>query len=522
MDNPKRYVIAADMGTTSVKVLLVDRQGTVVYAHSEFYPMHTPSPEIAEQDPDRMMKAALTGIGELMRAAQARPADILCVSFSAAMHSLLAVDAAGAPLTPLITWADNRAAAHAEELKRTGLGREIYERTGTPIHPMSPLVKLLWLRKHQPEVFARASKFIGIKEYVFHRLFGRYVVDHSTASATGLLHMHTLSWDSLALSTVGIGADRLSEPVPADHREAGLPEWAAAQTELSADTPFVVGAADGPLANLGAGAVAPGSWALTIGTSGAVRTTVTAPLADPQGRLFCYALADGLWTVGGAINNGGIMFRWTRDVLATLEAEEGRRKGMDPYDFLAELAHEVPPGSEGLVFLPFLLGERAPYWNSNARGVFFGLSMNHGKKHMIRAVMEGVVYRLHSVAGALEELTGSAGEIRASGGFARSPLWRQMLADVLEKPVAVMDSVESSGVGAAYLGFWAMGEFPNLAGIREWTRTTGSHRPDPQSREVYRELTGLYARLYQRLLPEFDAIAKLQANLRTNYGAAQK
>ncbi|WP_438433481.1 gluconokinase [Gorillibacterium sp. sgz500922] len=515
MDNPKRYVIAADMGTTSVKTLLVDRQGTVLHAHSEFYPMHTPSPEIAEQDPDRMLDAVLTGIGKLMQEATAEPEEILCVSFSAAMHSLMAVDEEGRPLTPLLTWADNRAAEHAAQLKRSELGPELFERTGTPIHPMSPLVKLLWLRERQPEIFQRAAKFIGIKEYVFFRLFGRYVVDHSTASATGLLHMHTLCWDSLALSTAGLGPERLSEPVPADHKEIGLPEWAALRTGLYADTPFVAGAADGPLANLGAGAVVPGSWALTVGTSGAVRTTVTAPLADPKGRLFCYALADGLWTVGGAINNGGIMFRWTRDVLATLEAEEGRRKGMDPYDYLTGLAHDVPPGCEGLVFLPFLLGERAPYWNSNARGVFFGLSMNHGKKHMIRAVMEGVVYRLHSVAAVLEELTGSGGEIRASGGFARSPLWRQMLADVLEKPVTVLDSVESSGVGAAYLGFWALGEFPDLAGIREWTRTAGAHEPDPNNREVYRELTGLYARLYQRLLPEFDAIAEFQAKQRS-------
>ncbi|WP_058301741.1 gluconokinase [Gorillibacterium timonense] len=511
MNNLKRYVIAADMGTTSVKTLLVDRQGTVVHAHSVFYPMSTPSPEIAEQDPDQMADAVLEGIRQLLLESNANADEILCVSFSAAMHSLLAVDDEGAPLTPLITWADNRSAAYAEELKRSGRGKEIYERTGTPIHPMSPLVKLLWLREHEPEVFAKAGKFIGIKEYVFFRLFGSYVVDHSSASATGLLHMHTLTWDSLALSTAGIGEDRLSKPVSASHREVGLPLWAVQRTGLAADTPFVIGAADGPLANLGAGAVVPGSWALTVGTSGAVRTTVSAPLADPMSRLFCYALADGLWTVGGAINNGGILFRWTRDVLATQEAEEGLRRGMDPYDYLTELAHEVPPGSDGLIFLPYLLGERSPYWNSNARGVFFGLSMSHSKNHMIRAVMEGVVYGLHSVAAALEELTGSATEVRASGGFARSPLWRQMLADVLGKSVHVMDSVESSGVGAAYLGLWAMGEVPDLTGIRDWTRVQDSHSPDPATGELYRELTDQFDRLYERLAPEFDVIAQFQA-----------
>jgi gluconokinase len=507
---PKPYVIAVDQGTTSAKTLLVDNKGSILASHSVHYPMHTPSPEIVEQDPDVIMQAVVTGIAETLRQSGVPGEQVLCVSFSTAMHSLMAVDEAGNPLTALITWADNRSANHASALKQSKVGRELHQRTGTPIHPMSPLTKLMWMKEHTPELFATAFKFIGVKEYMFQRLFGTYVVDYSIASATGLFNLERLEWDELALSQAEIQADRLSRPVPSSHSERGLRPEMAAVMGLPADTPFVVGAADGPLANLGAGAIDPGIWALSIGTSGAIRSVVDRPIADPAGRLFCYALADGLWTVGGPINNGGIVFRWTRDVLATQEAEEGVRLGFDPYDYLTGLAAEIPAGAGGLVFLPFLLGERAPHWNANARGVFFGLSMSHSKKHMIRAVMEGIVYRLNSVACALEELAGPALELRASGGFARSALWRQMLADVLDRPVTVMDTVESSSLGAAYMGFWALGVFPDLQGIKAWTRTSERHLGDPAVHGTYRELTQIYERVYQQLSGEFDAIAEYQ------------
>ncbi|MCL6460005.1 MAG: gluconate kinase [Gorillibacterium sp.] len=513
---PKSYVVAADIGTTSAKTLLVTKEGKIVASHSVHYPMNTPSPEIAEQDPEVIFQAVVTGIAELLHQSGISGDQVLCVSFSSAMHSLMAVSQQGCPLTPLITWADNRSASYASLLRANGEGKRIYERTGTPIHPMSPLIKLMWLKDNLPDVFAQADKFIGIKEYVFYRLFNSYVIDYSIASATGLFNLTGMDWDELALDHAGITAERLSRLVPASHQESGLTLEMATTMGLSVSTPFVVGAADGPLANLGAGAIDPGIFALSIGTSGAVRSIVNQPLVDPEGRLFCYALADGLWTIGGPINNGGIVFRWTRDVLASLEAEEGLRRGLDPYDYLTELAHDIDPGAGGLIFLPFLLGERAPYWNANARGVFFGLSMSHNKKHMIRAVMEGIVYRLHSVVNALEELAGPAFEIRASGGFARSSLWRQMLADVMDKPVTVMASVESSGLGAAYIGFWAMGEFPDLFGVKDWVQCNERHTSDQECHSTYKELTDIYERVYHQLSGEFDAIAEYQQRAQKN------
>lgn len=506
----KRYIIAADLGTTSTKTLVIDREGRVVAGHSIEYPMHTPTPDRAEQNPLEIFTAVVRGIREVIAKAGISGADVLCVSFSSAMHSLIAVDREMNPLTACITWADNRSVDYVAPLKEQWNGHGIYLNTGTPIHPMSPLLKLMWFNRHEPELVSRTYKFIGIKEFVFAKLFGECVIDYSLASATGLFNLRRLEWDEEALRVAGVSKEQLSEPVSTTHVMQGLSADYSRDMGLPADTPFVVGASDGVLANLGAGAYEPGVYAVTIGTSGAVRGTVNEPLTDPQGRLFCYALKEDFWVVGGPINNGGIMLRWVRDQLATLEAEEGRRRGMDPYDYLTELAAQVAPGSDGLLFLPLLAGERAPYWNANARGVFFGLSLFHEKKHMIRAVLEGVVYRIHSVAVALEELGGEAKEIRASGGFARSPLWRQMMADTIGTTVTVPDSIESSGLGAAQLGLLALGEIRDFSSIGDWVRTTARHEPNMANNAVYRELTAIYSSVYHQLKDQFDAIAAFQ------------
>jgi gluconokinase len=504
------YMVAVDIGTTSTKTLIVDRAGRVLASHSIEYPLHTPTADRAEQDPLEIFQAVLKGTGAVMKQLNLRAEEVLCVSFSSAMHSIIAVDKDLRPLSNCITWADNRSASYVDVLRSSGLGQSIYSRTGTPIHPMSPLLKLMWFRDNEPELMKAAYKFIGIKEFVFAKLFQQFVIDHSLASATGLFNLQMLDWDEEALHTAGITRDQLSDPVPTIYQIRGLPTEYAQEMGLSPNTPFIAGASDGVLANLAVGATEPGVLAVSIGTSGAVRGVVREPITDPHGRLFCYALVENFWVVGGPINNGGIMFRWVRDQLATLEAEEARSRGMDPYDYLAQLASEVSPGSDGLIFLPLLAGERAPYWNANARGVFFGFSLVHSKKHMIRSVLEGVMYRIQSVASALEELTGQPNEIRASGGFARSVFWRQMMADVTGIPVHVPDSVESSGIGAALLGLFAMGVIKDFNEAHNWIRIQATHQPDPAKTKVYAQLTSIYSNVYDHLKDDFDAISAFQ------------
>ncbi|WP_426451332.1 gluconokinase [Paenibacillus sp. S-38] len=506
----KRYVIGVDIGTTSTKSVLFTAEGALVASHHIEYPLHSPKPEIAEQDPDEIFRAVTSTIKYALQKSGIVPADLLCISFSSAMHSVIALDASGQPLTRCITWADNRSAAWTERIRSEMNGHHIYLRTGTPLHPMSPLSKLAWLRHADPDLFAKTHKFVSIKEYVFFRLFGRFVIDHSIASATGLFNLEALDWDAEALAVAGVTPERLSEPVPTTYALTGLPaEWAS-EMGVPAGLPFVVGASDGVLSNLGVDAIAPGTVAVTIGTSGAIRSVTDRPVTDPKGRIFCYALTEKHWVIGGPVNNGGMIFRWVRDQLCVSEMETASLLGKDPYEVLTEIAARVKPGADGLLFHPYLAGERAPLWDANARGSFFGLGLHHKKQHMIRAVLEGVIYNLYTVFLALQELIGQPNRIQATGGFARSELWRQMMADIFDQEVHVPVSVESSCLGAAVLGMYGLGEIDSLEAVSGMVGGSHRHTPNPEHVPAYQELSRIYVRLSRLLKEEYGHIAAFQ------------
>ncbi|MBW4543096.1 MAG: gluconokinase [Symplocastrum torsivum CPER-KK1] len=511
--NTLRYIIGIDIGTTSTKAVLFTDKGKTVCSHALGYPLYAPITAAAEQDIEEIFSAVVTTIRQVVAKSGIDSASLMGLSFSAAMHSLIAVDAGGQPLTRSITWADNRSAKWAEKIKREQHGHEIYLRTGTPIHPMSPFVKLVWLRNEQPELFERTAKFISIKEYVFYQFFQTYVVDYSIASATGLLNLERLTWDQEALEIAGITEAQLSELVPTTHVLQPIQAELAQSLGIRADTQTVIGASDGVLSNLGVGAIAPGIVAVTVGTSGAVRAVVDRPVTDPQARLFCYAFTENQWVVGGAVNNGGIALRWVRDQLTETEVRAAQRLGKDPYDLITMLAETVPPGSEGLIFHPYLMGERSPIWDANARGSFFGLSLNHTKAHLVRAVLEGIVFNLSLVLQALEDFTGKAKRIQATGGFARSNLWRQMMADVFEQEVTVPEQYESSCLGAAVLGLYALQEISSLDIVSEMIGATYRHHPIAANAQTYRKILPIYTRVLQHLQGEYESIARLQAEL---------
>jgi gluconokinase len=502
-----RYVIGVDIGTTSTKTILYDDTGSVIAQHSAEYPLLTPVPGAAEQDPEQILRAVIEAIAEVARQVDSR--EIACVSFSAAMHSLIALDAAGEPLTRCITWADTRSAAWADRIKRES-GAEIYRRTGTPIHPMSPLVKLCWLKESDRRLFDSTARFVSIKEYVFHRFFKRYLVDHSIASATGLFNISTLEWESEALALAGITPEHLSRPVSTIERVEGLEADIARATGLTRDTPFVIGANDGAAANIGVNAIQRGTVAVTIGTSGAIRTVVDRPLTDARGRTFCYVVAPGLWLVGGPVNNGGIILRWLRDELAAAEVEAAKRLRIDVYDMLTKIAERVGAGAGGLLFHPYLTGERAPLWNADARGSFFGLALHHRREHMIRAVLEGVIFNLFAVFKILEEVAGDIERISASGGFARSRLWRQIMADIFNRELIVPRSHESSALGAGVLGLYAIDAIPSLESVAGMLGEFERHQPNASDAEQYQRLAPLYLTLPDLLGNAYREIAAFQ------------
>ncbi|CAG9621467.1 gluconokinase [Sutcliffiella rhizosphaerae] len=510
----KTYMLGVDIGTTSTKAVLFTKDGKVKSQHAVEYPLYTPEMGAAEQDPNEILEAVTISIREAVTLGGIDLEELSHISFSAAMHSVIAVDQDGRPLTKSITWADQRSEKWAKKIKNEWNGYEIYRKTGTPIHPMSPLVKLVWLRHEHPEIFHATNKFISIKEFVFHQFFGEYVVDHSIASATGMLNLEKLDWDESALAVAEVTVDKFSRLVPTTEVMSGLlPEWAE-KLGLTTDTKFVIGANDGVLSNLGVNAVQPGVVALTIGTSGAIRTVADRPVTDPKGRTFCYALTENHWVIGGPVNNGGMIMRWLRDEFCQREVEEAAKLGVDPYGVMTQKIAQVKPGAEGVLFHPYLTGERAPLWNGNARGSFYGLGIHHKREHMMRAVLEGINLNLYTVLLALEEIIGIPEKIHATGGFARSEVWCQMLANIFNQEVSIPESVESSCLGAAVLGMYALGEIDSFDVMNDMVGTTNGYVPDKKEVDVYKKLTPLFIRLSRLYEQEFDAVVEFQKEVK--------
>jgi gluconokinase len=507
------YAIGVDIGTTSTKAVLFTETGQIVSQHSIKYPLYTRTVGAAEQDPEEIWIAVTTSVRTLIKASKIDTARLLCLSFSAAMHSLIAIAKDGQPLTRSITWADNRSAKWADQLKQNHKGHELYRRTGTPIHAMSPLVKLMWLRNEHPQLFEQSAKFISIKEFIFYRLFQQYLVDHSIASATGLMNLKELSWDKEALEIAGITEQHLSQLVPTTHIVEQINEASACKMGIPVNTPIVMGASDGVLSNLSVGAISPGSIAVTVGTSGAVRAVVEEPWTDPQERLFCYALTENHWVIGGAVNNGGIVFQWIRDRFGEAEVATAKELSQDPYDLLMNLAQTVAPGAGGLIFHPYLAGERAPIWDASASGSFIGLTLRHTKAHVIRAVLEGIAFNLNLVLQALQERIGKPKSIQATGGLAKSYFWRQILADVFAQEITVPASYESSCLGAVVLGLYALKKIPSLDAVTEMLRISQQHQPIQENVETYQKIIPLYTRLLHHLQSEYTNITHLQEEL---------
>jgi gluconokinase len=501
-----QLIIAVDIGTTSTRAVVFDFKGEVLAAHYQEYPTLHPEPTHSEQRPEDILKAVIETLRKAIGTLTA--ADTLVgISFSSAMHSLLAVDAQGNPLTNFIIWADNRSQVIADELRASPAGQDIYQHTGTPIHPMSPLCKLAWLQQHQPEIHQTAHKFISLKEYIWFKFFGTFQIDYSIASATGLFDIYTHTWYAPALAVAQITPDQLSEPVNTLHQGTNLNPAIARELGLTQPVPVIIGASDGCLANLGSGASELGEAALTIGTSGAIRITAPRPAQDVRGRLFNYILTPDQYIVGGPVNNGGVVLRWFRDNFYATEKAAAQKEKTSIYDLMSEQAATVPAGAQGLLFLPYLLGERAPVWDAQARGSFFGLGIMHGRPHLLRAVYEGIIYGIYEVAQAVIATTGPIRVIYASGGFARSPFWVQMVADIFNLKVIISQTVESSAWGAALLGLQAIQ--PGFT-FKETTEPAEEYLPDPEQHARYMQNFTIFEKLYPLLKEEMAAIGALQ------------
>ncbi|RYY59721.1 MAG: gluconate kinase [Chitinophagaceae bacterium] len=476
-------LIGLDIGTTNTKLVIAGRDGSMTWSTRKTYPS-TQTPDGGhEQDPELILAAVKEVLAQGLK--QVDSTDILFISISAAMHGMIPVDDAGKALSPMMTWADTRSNPIAVALKNTGAGRQLHRDTGTPVHPMSPLCKIAWLRQERPAVFAAAAKFISIKEYIWFHLFSEFVIDHSIASATGLFNIRTKQWNPASLEFAGITADRLSQPVPVGY------------SKIYDGVKYIIGASDGALANLGTGAIREGEVALTIGTSSAVRVINRKPIQDAAGRLFNYMVDDGYYLCGGAGNNGGIALRWF--VESFYPGEQG-----GDLNRIIEEAASVPAGCEGLVFLPYVYGERAPVWDASAAGVFFGIRSRHNRAYFLRAVLEGICFALKQILQALEENGEMVNEILASGGFTASPVWLEILAGILGKPVRLTQDADASAMGAIFLAMKEEGLIDSFESIDGLLEKKEPFFPDPAYAGSYDRNYQVFTRLYGKLADEFD------------------
>ncbi|NJC71354.1 gluconokinase [Planosporangium thailandense] len=485
--SPPRVMIGLDVGTTAAKAVAFGLDSDWRRLALREYPVVEPVPGWYEQDPERIAECAAAALAECV--AGVGDAEVLGISVSAAMHGLIGLDAVMRPVTRLVIWADSRADGEARALRTDGQAAELHRHTGIPVHPMTPLTKLMWFARHDRRTCAAARWWFGLKDYLLWRLTGTLATDLSSAGGTGMLDLATRTWSPAAVELAGISAEQLPSILPTT-ATLTLAATAASRIGLPAGTPVVAGAADGPLGNLGTGAVSPGVAGLSLGTSGAVRMVIPEPKVDDRGTLFCYALTDSAWVVGGAISNGGLVVRWagralTPDLLTGPPEQHHDEEVLD-------LAATAPAGSDGLVVLPYLVAERAPLWDPDLPGAILGLRAQHTRAHLIRAAVEGVCLQLRAVVDQLDRLW-PVTAVRATGGTFRAALWRETMAAVLARPLTVVGEAEGTALGAAALGLVALGHATRLG-----TAAARLSPPDaaPESPvEAPPDLVATYARL---------------------------
>ena len=486
-------LLGLDVGTGGTRVVLISGDGYVVgSAAVEHEAFRSPHPGWAEQDPEDWWRAAQTAIRQVMEAGGS-PA-IEAVGLTGQMHGAVMLDAAGQVLRPSLIWCDQRTGEECDWL-HAEIGRErLIELTANPALPNFTLTKLLWVRRHEPEIFARIAHVLCPKDYVRYRLTGTYAMDVQEASGTLLLDVAHRRWSSEVARIAGIPESWLPELFESQEVCAKISQEGAGYTGLAAGTPVVAGAGDQGAGAVGMGILTPGSVSATIGTSGVVFAATATPTRDPLGRLhtFCHAM-PGRWHVMGVTQAAGLSLRWLRDTIAP---------GVD-YDTLTEAAAQVPAGSDGLLWTPYLLGERTPHLDSTARAAFVGLTAGHTRAHLVRAVLEGVAYSLKDTFTLFAELGIPVKGVRLGGGGARGPLWREIQAAVYGYTADVLVAEEGGAFGAGLLAGVGAGVWPDLeaackAGIAV------AQQIEPDARAVERYAVGYQA--YRKVYPALKGI----------------
>lgn len=498
------YFLGIDTSTTSSKALLISEDGEVVGAASSPHTLQTPRPLWSEQDPRQWWEAASASIRSVLEQTGVGGESVAAVGLTGQMHGLVLLDEAGNVLRPAILWNDQRTQSQCDEIHQI-IGRERFiQVTGNVALTGFTAPKILWVKENEPDVFAKGKHVLLPKDYVRYRLTGGYAMDKADGAGTVLFDLRKRTWSAEILEGLGLDPSWMPPTFEGPEIAGEVTAEAAASTGLRVGTPVVAGGGDQAAQAVGVGAVEPGIVALTVGTSGVVFAATPAPLIEPEGRLhaFCHAV-PGMWHFMGVMLSAAGSLQWYRDTLAPDTS----------FDELLKEAASVPPGSEGLLFLPYLSGERTPHPDPRARGAFIGLTLRHRRGHLTRAVLEGVSFGLKDSFALIQNAgLGEIRQVRASGGGSKSALWRQILASVLGAELVTVNTTEGAAFGAALLAGVGAKKWENVPeACAAAVRVTETIPSDPNLVEAYRTAYTLYRGLYPALKSSFEALAAFAA-----------
>lgn len=488
----RETMLTVDIGTSSARAAVFHADGSITGLSQIKYDVLRPAPFMEEQEPDTIRQAVYA----VIRTCLAHPGichdAIRGIVFSSQMYSVFPIDADGRPLHNSILWSDGRAEDEAAALRAENRHDALYRETGCPVNSIYPLSKILWLKRHRPELCARAARYVSIKEYVLEPLISDWVTDYSMASGTGLFDGSKDLWSPRALETAALAEDQLPRLVPGDQPLALRNDDLRREWGLPAGIRVFSGGGDGPLANLGSGAFASGEVNIDLGTSGALRVVADSPVLDDEGRLWRYSIVPGRWAFGGILSNVGNAWQWLASNIAAFGSDENPEETVRR---LSALLADIPMGADGVYFLPYLRKVRAPYWDDRLRGAVFGLTAAHDMRHLARAMLEAIAFDLAEIIDIAHQQVAVSPALILTGGLSQSVIVPQLLADVMNRAIVIPDHSEGSLAGAAIVGLKGAGLLDDFMFARRGEDSRKRFQPDPMRHEHYRTQRVKYASL---------------------------
>lgn len=509
--NMKSYILAHDVGTSGNKATLYDLDGNLKDSIVCSYPTFYPFDRAVEQNPDDWWRAVCDSSKQLLESTGISPGEIACVSFSGIQMGCMLVDREGNSMRNMIIWADTRSREQEKLMLERVPMRRGYEIIGHRVSASYPAAKLLWIKDNEREVYDKAYKMLAAKDYIILKLTGRFVTDYSDASGTNLYDLVGRKWSQELLEAWEIRPDLLPELHSSTDVIGKVTAEAAGATGLAEGTPVVMGGGDGPCSTTGAGCVAEGNSYCVIGSSAWIALATKEPYLDENLRTFNWAHLDpDLYSPCGTMQAAGFSYSWYRDTFCGQEVQAAQLVGTSPYKVIDRHLKLSPPGANGLIYLPYLLGERSPHWNHNARGAFVGMGISTNRCDFTRAVLEGVGFNLKIILDAFETER-PLGDITMIGGGSKGREWLQILADIWQKPLNVPRyTEEATSMGAAVCGGVAIGAYKDFSVVDKFNKTEIELRPNPDHAKIYRELYGVFQDTYRQLLPIYDRLTEIQ------------